>query len=157
MKVLILFASLMWLGNVSLCQSDREKNDSLELRGRQFYLEGYKIKRSALANFMVEDSEASNYLSKARTNATIVDLTLHPGLFFLVWSSGDAIFGNRMDWSMFGVGTGLFASSIIFERAFRKNARMAVKSYNSDPNKGRKVGELNLGINPHGLGFSYNF
>ena len=121
---------------------------------------GDKMTMSDLVNVMESNSEALNFMKKAKSNNVLVSILGGAGGALIGWPIGTAIGGGDANWTLAGIGASLVVISIPISSNVNKNAKKAVELYNSTLKStvyNDFKPEFNIIANGNGIGLLINF
>ncbi len=127
--------------------------------GYRFEQDGKPLALSTMADMMKDDTEASGYLKKARTSATIANVLSYTGGFLIGYPLGTAIGGGKPVWAMAGIGCGLVVIALPLAGSAGRDAKTAADIYNANRRNlsfNQKC-DLKLGLSATGLSLKFCF
>lgn len=144
-----------------LVSTAQDINDTISVEKRMgtvFTQYGKVLKVNQLLDITKSNPEAYAKMKIAKTNNGAATVFAIAGGFLIGWPLGTAMGGGEPNWVLAGVGAGLVAICIPFSIGYTKNAKEAVRIYNSGlpAAEPRKV-SLNFGVSNHGVGIRVNF
>jgi hypothetical protein len=126
--------------------------------GYKYSQNGIPIGIKQMSNLMSSNAEASDYISKAKTNYGASMVFNYAGGFLIGWPIGTALGGGEPEWEMVAVGGGLVLLSIPFIKAANTNAIKAIDIYNANSGGiGARTYSLKFGLNSGGVGVTIKF
>jgi hypothetical protein len=99
--------------------------------GYQFYKVEKRLNMNQLVYAMKSNEQAFSQIKKAQSNYTLASIVGFIGGFMVGWPIGTAIGGGQPNWTMAGIGAGLFIVSIPINQKSNNQAKHAVGIYNS--------------------------
>lgn len=114
--------------------SAHSQSDSIVVEkrmGEVYYYQGKRVNPNKMLEVMNANPEAYALMKKAQTNYSVGNVFGFAGGFCLGYGLVSLITGDDTDWTLLGVGAGLIGISIPFSVAYSKNAKEAVRLYNS--------------------------
>ena len=139
------------------------KTDSISMKkvfgGYQFYQGPESLSVKQLVKTMESNPEAYGLMKDAQSTYTLASVFGIAGGFLVGWPIGTAIGGGEPNWTLAGIGAGLIIVSIPISKKFNKQARQAVKSFNSnlEVSSLRKTNEWRLAMTDDGIGLVFKF
>lgn len=99
--------------------------------GYQFCQGNDMLGMKQLVNTMKPNEQAFKEIKSAQSNYTLATIIGAAGGFMIGWPIGTAIGGGDPNWTLAGIGAGLFVVSIPITQKSNKQAKEAVNIYNS--------------------------
>jgi hypothetical protein len=152
----ILF-SLFLIASALSCFS-QTKTDTITIKKSAFYYNGKLLTPKKLVEITKPNPIAFEKMQQAQKNYIPALILSSAGGFAIGYPLGGLIGGNKMNWTLFGIGAGLVAISIPFSTAYNKHAKDAVNIYNQGIQKTsfRKV-KLEGNLSNNGIGLKLSF
>ena len=138
-------------------------SDSISMKkvfgGYQFYQGEQRLNVNQLVNTMKPNNQAYQQIKSAQSTYTLATIIGGVGGFMVGWPIGTALGGGEPNWTMAGIGAGLFVVSIPISQSFNKKAKQAVETYNSGLQTSSfwDKNELKLSLTGNGIGLTLNF
>jgi hypothetical protein len=153
MRKLLLILLLIGSFLPSMAQSFTEP---IEIKGNKqtiFYQYGTKLSPRQIIYIVQENPEATLYMKRAKSNSDAATFFSFTGGMLIGWPVGTMLAGAKPNWTIAGIGMGIFMVSLPFNTAFQKHARNAVETYNEglEPFVKNPV-NYKLSVNGNGIG-----
>lgn len=138
-------------------------SDSISMKkvfgGYQFYQGEQILNMNQLVNMMKPNEQAYQQIKSAQSTFTIATIIGGVGGFMVGWPIGTALGGGEPNWTMAGIGAGLFVVSIPITLSSNKKAKQAVETYNGGLQTSSfwDKNELKLSLTGNGIGLTLNF
>jgi hypothetical protein len=126
MKSISIFFTAVFISMVT-CLSAQVPADTIEVRKgleTTFRLNGNKLRPKQLLELTKNNPEANKLMKTARSNYTVAYIFSSVGSSLIGYQLGYSVSGGKANWTLAGVGGGLFLASLPFSGAY---ARMPKK------------------------------
>ena len=160
MKSISIFFTAVFISMVT-CLSAQVPADTIEVRKgleTTFRLNGNKLRPKQLLELTKNNPEANKLMKTARSNYTVAYIFSSVGSSLIGYQLGYSVSGGKANWTLAGVGGGLFLASLPFSGAYAKNAKKAVTIYNKGLNQvGIKKVWVFPALSSDGVGLTLRF
>ena len=160
MKKCLLSTLLCVFALTAFCQQSDTISIKKSFGGLFFIKESSTHNINELSHLVATNTEAMVFAKKARKNNICASIFCCAGGFLIGYPLGTALGGGEPAWELAAVGAGSFVVGLVFDSRAKKNAREAVKIYNSDlnaPVSSNFKPELGIGLTGNGIGLSLRF
>ncbi len=147
------------LVTITICSAQKIEMKKV-FGGYQYTQNGDKMTMGDLVKVMESNSEALNFMKKAKSNNLLASILGGAGGALIGFPIGTAIGGGDANWTLAGIGAGLVAIGIPISSNVNKKAKKAIELYNSSLNATAYYEfkpEFKIIANGNGLGLSMNF
>ena len=158
MKI-VFFTLLCALSTLTICNAQQIEMEKV-LGGYKYTQNGKQMKMNDLYRTMWSNQQAFGLIRKAKSNYTVASIFGGAGGFLVGWPIGTALGGGDANWTLAGIGLGLFAISIPFSLGVNENVKQAVEIYNSSLGSTsfyQKRPNFTVIASGNGIGLSINF
>lgn len=153
-----IFTFLMLIAcSVSTAQTDEGPIEISPTQKNAYLMNGEYLDTDALKTTMASNPVSMAYMRKADVNSGFATAFSIAGGLLAGIPVGQALGGGDPNWALAGIGVGLFLVALPLEGAHNKNVRAAVEEYNSGLDRTSSRVQLQLGLSPHGVGFTMKF
>ncbi len=152
-------ALVLTLFTMSICSAQKIEMTKV-FGGYQYTQNGNRMTMAKLEKAMKSNSEAHQFIKKAKSNNVIAVIFGGAGGALIGFPVGTALGGGDANWTLAGVGAGLIAIAIPISSGVNKNTKKAVELYNSSLGTIAYFDfkpEFNLVANGHGIGLRMDF
>jgi outer membrane lipoprotein SlyB len=144
---------------ITICNAQKIEMKKV-LGSYQYTQNGRRITMGNLVKAMESNSEALNFMKKAKSNNIIASILGGAGGALIGFPIGTAIGGGDANWTLAGIGAGLVAIGIPISSSANKNGKKAIKLYNLSLNSTsyyKFKPEYKIIANGNGIGLAMNF
>lgn len=152
-----------------------QNSDTLRIgkSNREFFIKGNQTYKASEFKKVFTNTEALNYMKKARANSTLSQIFGGIGGGLMGFGMARALSGGdkevymngvlikekqKGNWGLVGIGLGVVGIGIPFAISSGKNLKKAFKTQNeADSGESAKTTSYRLDIGGNGVGLSYNF
>ncbi|MEZ5070469.1 MAG: hypothetical protein R2751_05755 [Bacteroidales bacterium] len=137
--------------------------DSLSMKkafgGYQFFQGEQRLTMGQLVEAMKPNEQAYQEIKAAQSTYTMAMICSFAGGFMVGWPIGTALGGGDPNWTLAGIGAGLFVVSIPINQSAMKKTKLAVDTFNGGLRTStfRERSELQLTMSGQGIGLSLRF
>ena len=123
-----------------------------------FYQNGEKLSTSLLQDVVVKNPEAVSEMQRARKNYLGAVVLNTAGSFLIGYPVASSLLsGNKLNWSLTGLGIAMVGAGVPLSRAYVKHARNAAYIHNKRFGKTKGKASLQFGFAATGVGFMVAF
>jgi hypothetical protein len=160
MKPITIFFTAVLISFVT-CLSAQVPADTIEVKKgleTSFRLNGKKLKPKQLLELTKSNPEANNLMKRAKSNYTVAYIFSSAGGYLIGYQLGYSLGGGNANWTLAGIGGGLFLASLPFSGAYAKHATKAVTIHNRGLNQvGFKKVWVYPALSSNGVGLAVKF
>ena len=155
----IFLTIMLAFATITLCNA--QKIEVKKVFGGYKYMQNDKsMTIGKLARVLESNADASQLISKARTNNTLASILSGAGGALIGFPIGTSLGGGDPNWALAGIGAGLVVVAIPISSSAFKKANQAVEIYNASLNETSFYHfkpQVNIIANQNGIGLSMNF